>query len=117
MLLQTHAYVVPRDRRDQHARLMRRLQDAMRRIGASFEVFEQVGPGFAASDEGSGRYVQVMRFRDRRHLQAVQTAEKTDPAVQALIIEFCSLVDYQGQLATGTFMPGYYAAITGTDEQ
>jgi hypothetical protein len=112
MLLQTHAYTVPRDRREQHARLMKRLQDAMRRLGGHFEVYEQVGPGFDLSPDPTGRFVQVMRFKDRRHLAQVQQAERNDAVCQALLIEFCQLVDYSGQLQGGSFVPGYYAGVS-----
>lgn len=91
------------------------MQDAMRRIGANVEVYEQVGPAFSPAEEATGRYVQVIRFRDRRHLVAVQAAEKSDPVLQSIIAEFVVLVDLAGQQAAGTYLPGYYSAVTPAD--
>lgn len=119
MLLQTNAYVVTQDKRDQHTRLVRKLQDAMRRIGGSLEVYEQVGPNFSLSQEATGRFVQVMRFKDKRHLQQIQNAERADTTCQALIAELCELIDLPRQQEVGTFIAGQYAGVgetAGTEE-
>lgn len=115
MLLQTNAYSVPTDKRDSHARLTARLQEAMRKIGATLEVYEQVGPGFSPAEESTGRYVQVMRFRDRRHLANVQAAERNDVLVQTLLAEFVQLIGLPEQANRGTYLPGYYSAVTATE--
>lgn len=113
MLMQTNAYNVPADRRDRHERLMRKFADAFRRIGASFEVYEQVGSTFNPADESTGRFVQVMRFRDRHHLHLVRQFEESDPTAQAMIAEFCELVDIASQQQRGAFLPGYYFGLVG----
>ena len=79
MLLQTNSYIVPRDRRMEHARLLRRFRQTLMRLGCDhFEVYEQVGANWSTA-ESTGRFVQIMRFRDRRHQMAVQSAERSDP--------------------------------------
>ena len=85
MLLQTNSYVVPRERRMEHARILRRFRQTLLRLGCDhFEVYEQVGANWSAA-ETSGRFVQIMRFRDRKHQLAVQAAEREDPSAQALL--------------------------------
>lgn len=113
MLLQTNAYVVPKDKQDQHARLVRKLKEAMRRIGGNIEVYEQVGPNFSLREEATGRFVQVMRFKDKRQLQQVQQAERADPTCQRLISELCDLIDLPRQMEVGTFIAGQYAGVAG----
>ena len=108
MLLQTNSYVVPKEKRAEHARLVRKFRQTLGRLGCEqFDVFEQVGPNWGGG-ETTGRFVQMMRFRDRKHQVAVQTAEKQDPAAQALIQEFCDLINFGYQQQQGLFAVGYY---------
>lgn len=110
MLMQTNSYLVPREKRAEHARLLRRFKQVLARLGCEhFEVYEQVGPGW--SDEPSGRFVQIMRFRDRRQQSAVQAAERSDPAAQAIIADFCKLVNFPYQQQQGLFVASYYRSI------
>src|SRR5215218_7172452 len=51
MLLQTNSYIVPKDRRSEHTRLLRRFRQTLTRLGAEhFEVYEQVGANFASGE-------------------------------------------------------------------
>jgi hypothetical protein len=110
MLLQTNSYIVPRDKRAEHARLLRRFRQTLLRLGCDhFEVFEQVGPNWSSADS-SGRFVQIMRFRDRKHATTVRTAELNDPAAQALLKEFCELINLNYQQQQGLFAAGYYTS-------
>lgn len=110
MLLQTNSYIVPKDKREEHIRVMRRLKQVMQKIGCElFEVYEQTGANWAAGE--SGRCVQMMRFRDRKHQQHVQNLERTDPAAQAVIAEFCELLDIPYQQQEGFFAAGFYQAV------
>ena len=52
-----------------------------------------------------------MKFRDRKHCQAVQLAEKNDAAAQALVREFCDLINFPYQQQQGLFAHGYYQAV------
>lgn len=111
MLLQTNSYIVPKDKRAAHSHLMQRFRQVLMKIGCDhFECYEQVGANWA-SGETSGRFVQLMRFRDRKHQQAVQLAEKKDPAAQALVREFCELINFPYQEQQGLFAHGYYQAV------
>jgi hypothetical protein len=111
MLLQTNSYVVPKDRRSEHARLVRRFRQVLARLGCDqFEVYEQAGSNWGGG-ETSGRYVQIMRFRDRRHQQEVQQAERSDRSAQALIQEFCDLINFPYQQQQGLFAVGYYTSV------
>lgn len=111
MLLQTNSYVVPKEKRAEHARLVRRFRQTLGRLGCDqFDVFEQVGPNWGGG-ETTGRFVQMMRFRDRKHQVAVQTAEKQDPAAQALIQEFCDLINFGYQQQQALFAVGYYQSV------
>ena len=111
MLLQTNSYVVPKEKRAEHARLVRKFRQTLGRLGCDqFDVFEQVGPNWGGGDT-TGRFVQMMRFRDRKHQVAVQTAEKQDPAAQALIQEFCDLINFGYQQQQGLFAVGYYQSV------
>jgi hypothetical protein len=111
MLLQTNSYVVPKEKRAEHARLVRKFRQTLGRLGCEqFDVFEQVGPNWGGG-ETTGRFVQMMRFRDRKHQVAVQTAEKQDPAAQALIQEFCELINFGYQQQQGLFAVGYYQTV------
>src|SRR5438067_12450015 len=112
MLLQTNSYIVPKDRRAEHARLMRRFRQVLAKLGCdNFEVYEQVGANWASAGDSNGRYVQIMRFRDRKHQVAVQNAERNDPAAQALIAAFCELVNFQYQQQQGFFAVGFYQSV------
>lgn len=110
MLLQTNSYVVPKEKRSEHSRLVRRFRQVLARLGCDhFEVFEQVGANWGAG-ETTGRFVQIMRFRDRRHQQQVQGGERTDPAAQQLIQEFCALINFPYQQQQGLFAVGFYTS-------
>jgi hypothetical protein len=111
MLLQTNSYVVPKEKRAEHARLVRKFRQTLARLGCDqFDVFEQVGPNWGGG-ETTGRFVQMMRFRDRKHQVAVQTAEKQDAAAQQLIQEFCDLINFGYQQQQGLFAVGYYQSV------
>ena len=111
MLLQTNSYIVPKEKRSEHARLMRRFKQVLGKLGCDmFEIYEQVGANWNGADT-SGRYVQIMRFRDRKHQVAVQNAERNDPAAQALIAEFCDLVNFPYQQQQGFFAVGFYNSV------
>ena len=111
MLLQTNSYVVPKEKRAEHARLMRRFRATLGRLGCdTFEVYEQVGANWS-NGETTGRYVQIMKFRDRKQQVAVQNAERTDPQAQALIAEFCELINVPYQQQQGLFAVGYYSSV------
>jgi len=111
MLLQTNSYIVPKDKRAEHARLLRRFRQVLTKLGCdNFEVYEQVGANWSTG-ESTGRVVQIMRFRDRRHQLAVQAAERNDPAAQALIAEFCELINFPYQQQRGLFAVGFYGPV------
>ncbi len=111
MLLQTNSYIVPKDKRSEHARLVRRFRQTLLRLGCDhFEVYEQVGSNWSSS-EASGRYVQLMRFVDRKHQLAVQAAERSDPTAQAVIQEFCDLINFPYQQQQGLFAVGFYTSV------
>jgi hypothetical protein len=108
MLLQSNSYVVPKEKRTEHARLVRRFRQTLNRLGCDqFDVFEQVGPNWS-SGESTGRFVQMMRFRDRKHQLAVQSAERQDPTAQQLIADFCELINFPYQQQQGLFAVGFY---------
>jgi hypothetical protein len=110
MLLQTNSYIVPKDRRSEHARLLRKFRQTLHRLGCDhFEVYEQVGSNWAGG-EATGRFVQIMRFRDRKHQQQVQAAEKQDAAAQQFIGEFCALINFPYQQQQGLFAVGFYTS-------
>ncbi len=110
MLLQTNSYIVPRDKRVEHARLLRRFRQTLLRLGCDhFEVYEQTGANWSSGDN-SGRFVQIMRFQDRKQQLAVQNAERTDPAAQALLKEFCELINLPYQQQQGLFAVGFYTS-------
>jgi hypothetical protein len=111
MLLQTNSYIVPKDKRAEHARLVRRFRQTLARLGCDhFEAYEQVGANWG-SGETTGRYVQIMRFRDRKHQLSVQAAERNDPGAQALIQEFCELINFPYQQQQGLFAVGFYQSV------
>src|SRR5262245_27625730 len=108
MLLQTNSYKVPKERRADHARLLARFRQTLARLGCDhFEAYEQVGANWSGG-ETTGRFVQIMRFRDRKQQQQKQTAERTDPQAQALIKEFCDLINFPYQQQQGLFAVGFY---------
>src|SRR2546430_729410 len=108
MLLQTNSYVVPKEKRAEHARLVRRFRQTLHRLGCDhFEVYEQVGSNWGGG-ESTGRFVQIMRFRDRKQQLAVQAAERSDKAAQDLIAEFCELINFPYQQQQGLFAVGFY---------
>jgi hypothetical protein len=111
MLLQTNSYVVPKDKRAEHARLLNRFRQTLARFGCEhFEVFEQAGSNWGAG-EPSGRYVQMIRFRDKKHHMQVQAAERSDPVAQKLIAEFCELINFPYQQQQGLFAVGFYNGV------
>src|SRR5438046_6357673 len=111
MLLQTNSYIVPKDKRAEHARVLRRFRQTLARLGCEhFECYEQVGNNWS-NGETTGRYVQIMRFRDRKHQLAVQAAERNDPTAQAVIAEFCQLINYPYQQQQGLFAVGFYTGV------
>ena len=111
MLLQTNSYIVPKEKRAEHQRLVRRFRQTLGRLGCDhFEVYEQVGANWA-SGETTGRFVHIMRFRDRKHQLAVQAAERNDAAAQALINEFCELINFPYQQQQGLFAVGFYHSV------
>ena len=114
MLLQTNSYVVPKDKREEHERLIRRIRQALLRIGCDcFEVYEQVGANWAQI-KGGARFIQIMRFHDRQHHHDIQEAEKNDPGFQELINEFMELIDLPEQQSQGLFAMGYYSLTNAT---
>jgi hypothetical protein len=109
MLLQTNSYLVPREKRVEHSRLLARFRQTLARLGCThFEAYEQVGSNWSPT-ESTGRFVQIMRFRDRKHQLAVQAAERNDPSAQALIREFCELINFSYQQQQGLFAVGFYS--------
>ena len=111
MLLQTNSYIVPKERRAEHARLLRRFRQVLLRLGCDlFEVYEQMGPNWSTGDQ-SGRFVQIMRFRDRKHQREVHAAEQSDPAAQQLINDFCDLINLPYQQQQGMLAIGYYQSV------
>jgi len=110
MLLQTNSYIVPKDKRAEHARLLRRFRQTLLRLGCDhFEVYEQVGANWNTG-ETTGRFVQIMRFRDRKHQLSVQSGERTDPQAQQVVREFCDLINFPYQQQQGLFAVGFYTS-------
>src|SRR3954451_13550074 len=123
MLLQTNSYIVPKEKRAEHARLLARFRQCLARLGCDhFEAYEQVGSNWSGG-ETTGRFVQIMRFRDRKQQLAVQAAERNDAAAQQLITEFCELINFPYQQQQGLFAVGFYqsalpvAAPRGLEEE
>lgn len=111
MLLLTYSYVVPKEKRTEHARLLQRMRQVMTRLGCEFfEAYEQVGKQWVGG-ESNGRVVQILKFRDKAQFAAVQAAEKSDPGAQQLIAEFCQLVNLPYQQQSGMFAEGFYACL------
>jgi hypothetical protein len=110
MLLQTNSYVVPKDKRAEHARVLRKFRQVLARLGCDhFEVYEQVGPGWS-NTKTTNRFVQIMQFRDREHHAQVQEAERADGDAQEAIREFCGLVNMDYQQDKGLFAAGFYVS-------
>src|SRR5215203_3089121 len=110
MLLQTNSYIVPKEKRAEHARLVRKFRQTLLRLGCDhFEVYEQAGTNWSGA-ESTGRFVQIMRFRDRKHQQQIQAAERQDPVAQQLIAEFCALINFPYQQQQGLFAVGFYTS-------
>ncbi|HTW93537.1 MAG TPA: hypothetical protein VMD30_02010 [Tepidisphaeraceae bacterium] len=110
MLLQTNSYIVPKEKRPEHARILRRFRQTLQRLGCDhFEVYEQVGANWNTA-ETTGRFVQIMRFRDRKHQMQVQAAERSDPQAQQVVREFCELINFPYQQQQGLFAVGYYTS-------
>lgn len=110
MLLQTNSYIVPRDKRSEHARVLRRFRQVLLRLGCDhFEVYEQVGANWNTG-ETTGRFVQILRFRDRKHQLDVQAAERADATAQTVVQEFCDLINFPYQQQQGLFAVGYYTS-------
>ncbi|MEL7239272.1 MAG: hypothetical protein AAGK78_10450, partial [Planctomycetota bacterium] len=105
MLLQTNSYIVRSEQRADHARLMRQFRACFRRLGAEFEVYEQDErrPSGQPSKQQGGRFVQVMRFRDRAHHRQHANVESQDQIAQDLVAAFCKLVDLPYQQEQGLF--------------
>jgi len=111
MLLQTNSYIVPKDRRGDHTRLLRRFRQTLLRLGCDhFDCYEQVGQNWT-NGESTGRFVQIMRFRDRKHQLSVQNAERSDPVAQQVISEFCELINFPYQQQQGLFAVGFYTSV------
>lgn len=109
--MQTNSYTVPKEKQEEHARLVKRIRQVMTRLGCEmFDVFEQTGASWS-TNEATGRFVQIMRFRDRRHQLAVQTAERDDKGAQEVIKEFCDLVNLPQQQQQGSFSVGFYSSV------
>lgn len=90
--------------------MLRRFRQTLLRLGCDhFEVYEQVGTNWNTG-ETTGRFVQIMRFRDRKHQLDVQAAERTDPTAQALVREFCELINFPYQQQQGLFAVGFYTS-------
>jgi hypothetical protein len=91
--------------------MVRRFRQTLLRLGCDhFEVYEQVGSNWSNS-ESTGRYVQILRFTDRKHQLAVQAAERNDPTAQAVIAEFCDLINFPYQQQQGLFAVGFYTSV------
>ncbi|HEY2584412.1 MAG TPA: hypothetical protein VGI81_01460 [Tepidisphaeraceae bacterium] len=117
MLLQTNSYIVPRETRAAHAKLLTQFRQTLARLGCDlFEVYEQVDANWESSAEGDVRIVQIMRFRDREHQLAVQAAERNDPSAQRMITAFCELINFPYQQEHGLFAVGFYTEMAAVTE-
>ena len=111
MLLQTNSYIVPREKQATHASLLARFKQTLCRLGCeAFDVFEQSGNNWDSGDT-SGRFVQIIQFRDRQHQAQIQEAEKSDREAQLLISEFCELINFPYQQEHGFFAVGFYTNV------
>jgi hypothetical protein len=112
MLLQTNSYLVPREKRGEHVKLLQRFRQTLARLGCDhFEAYEKTAANWNSAGDGDARFIQIMRFRDRKHQLQVQQAEKTDPGAQQLIREFCDLINFPYQQQQGMFAVGFYSSV------
>ncbi|MFT3788012.1 MAG: hypothetical protein QM770_17880 [Tepidisphaeraceae bacterium] len=110
MLLQTNSYIVPKDKRTEHARLVKQFKQVMSRLGCDdFEVYEQAGPNW--STEVGGRFVQIMKFRDREHQRSIREAEQSDAVAQELVREFIELINFPYQHQQGLATTAFYIGV------
>ena len=114
MLLQTNSYLVTPERRAAHARIVLRFRDVMARLGhRTFEVVEQVGDEWSADEGQVTRFVQLLGFASAAERDRLRAAEAADGDAQALIAEFCDVIDYEQQQAAGTFVTSYFTSSLG----
>ena len=92
MLLQTNSYIVPADRRADHARLIRKFRQALSRIGCDqFEVYEQVGPNWSPGamreicPESCAFATASINKPCRRLKETIQDRSKSSPNFATLI--------------------------------
>jgi len=110
MLLQTNSYIVPKDKRTEHNRLVKRFRQVFARLGCEdFEIYEQTGPNW--STEIGGRFVQIMKFRDQAHAAEVRQREQQDPVAQELVREFCELINFNYQYQQNLSTSAYYTGV------
>ncbi len=110
MLLQTNSYIVPKDKRTEHARLVKKFRQVFARLGCEdFEIYEQSGPNW--SSEIGGRFVQIMKFRDQDHAADVRSKEQQDPVAQELVREFCELINFNYQYQQNLSTSAYYSGV------
>ena len=108
MLLQTNSYLVPKEKRTEHARLVKRFQALMAKLGCDdFQIYEQAGANWS-TDAPAGRFVQILRFRDRDHQKSIRDAEAADAGAQSLVREFCELINFGYQHERGLALTAFY---------
>lgn len=118
MLLQTNSYIVPRGKRAAHAKLLTQFRQTLARLGCDlFEVYEQASSEWTTETAGESRFVQIIRFRDRQHQLAIQSAEREDPVAQRMIGEFCEVINFPYQQEHGLFAVGFYTEMQAESEQ
>ena len=112
MLLQTNSYVVPKDKRNEHALLVRRFRQSLAKLGCGhFEVYEQVSQNWSGQDSG-GRYVQIICASATAGISSkCRRPSASDPVAQALIQEFCELINFPFQQQQGLFAVGFYNSV------
>jgi hypothetical protein len=90
---------------------MKKLRQKMAELGCEdFEVYEQVGANWSPG-QSTGRFVQTLRFHNRRHFLAVQEAERNDPVAQELVREFVAMVDLPSQQQQGLYASSCYSQV------
>lgn len=110
MLLQTNSYIVPKDKRTEHARLVKRFKQIMSRYGCDdFEVYEMAGPNW--STEVGGRFIQIMKFRDKEHQKQIQEAEQNDATAQELVRDFMEMINFSYQRNAGHATTAFYISL------
>ena len=111
MLLQTNSYIVPREKRVEHARLLRRFRQTLMRLGCDhFEVYEQNRRQL----EFGGQFRPVRPDHAFSGSKAAITSSERrahDPAAQALLKEFCELINLPYQQQQGLFAVGFYTEL------